>query len=328
MLASGRLRVFALLLVSASQLAIGPQKRLYRLALVIDERPVRVQPQEQGLRDGLEELGYTRGQNLAIDWIHGPEPERLRSAVSAYLAGHRADLLVTMGTLETKAALSSTSTVPILFVPAANPVLSGLVKSLASPGANATGLAFFTGPENVVKQIEVFKHVAPDMRRTLALSDVRDPASARIVDRIRLMVPRLGVELVHRPIEAMASAVAAVDALPRREHGWSVFTICSGLFKDLRALAAAALKQRRPFFGCNAFQVAEQDVFLSYAPDLYSIGYRAAWFADQIFRGTKPGSLSVERPARFDLSVNRRIASAIGLKIAPEVLMLADRVFD
>jgi putative ABC transport system substrate-binding protein len=93
-------------------------------------------------------------------------------------------------------------------------------------------------------------------------------------------------------------------------------------------LAAVATKHRLPLFGCNAFQVAEQKVLLSYAPDLYSLGYRGAWFVDQILKGAKPQTLPVETPAKFDLAINLRTAAEIGLTIAPQVLMLADRVFE
>ena len=106
-----------------------------------------------------------------------------------------------------------------------------------------------------------------------------------------------------------------------------VYVFCSGLFKDAEGLAAAATKRKLPLFGCNAFQVAEQSVLLSYAPDLYSLGYRGAWFVDRIFKGAKPQDLPVETPRKFDLVINNKVASEIGLKIAPEMLMLADRVF-
>jgi putative ABC transport system substrate-binding protein len=82
-----------------------------------------------------------------------------------------------------------------------------------------------------------------------------------------------------------------------------------------------------PLFGCNAFQVAEQNVLLSYAPDLYSLGYRGAWFVDRIFKGTKPQDLPVEVPRKFELVVNNRIAGEIGVKIPAGMLMLTDRVF-
>jgi putative ABC transport system substrate-binding protein len=92
-------------------------------------------------------------------------------------------------------------------------------------------------------------------------------------------------------------------------------------------MAAAAMKHKLPLFGCNAFQVAEQNVLLSYAPDLYSLGYRGSWFVDRIFKGAKPGDLPVETPRRFELVINGKVASETGLKISPEMLMLADRVF-
>jgi len=83
-----------------------------------------------------------------------------------------------------------------------------------------------------------------------------------------------------------------------------------------------------PLFGCNGFQVAEQQVLMTYAPDLYSIGYRGAGFVDRIFKGAMPQNLPVETPTKFDLVINRKVAAEIGLKIPPKMLLLADRVFD
>ena len=88
-----------------------------------------------------------------------------------------------------------------------------------------------------------------------------------------------------------------------------VFVFCSGLFKDVEGLAAAATKRKLPLFGCNAFQVAEQNVLLSYAPDLYSLGYRGAWFVDRILKGAKPQDLPVETPRKFELVINNKVAA-------------------
>ena len=124
-----------------------------------------------------------------------------------------------------------------------------------------------------------------------------------------------------------AEAARKIASLANPGMSAGVFVYCSGLFKDVEGLAAAATKRKLPLFGCNAFQVAEQNVLLSYAPDLYSLGYRGAWFVDRILKGAKPQDLPVETPRKFELVINNKTAVDIGLKIPPEMLMLADRVF-
>jgi putative ABC transport system substrate-binding protein len=128
----------------------------------------------------------------------------------------------------------------------------------------------------------------------------------------------------------MSAAAMSGDtlSLSKRTPGAGIFVVCTGLFKDLSKLAAAAIKMRAPLFGCSASQVAEQKVLMTYAPDLYAIGYRGAWFVDRILKGATPQSLAVETPRKFDLVINRNAAQEIGLKLPPEMLILADRVFD
>jgi len=238
-------------------------------------------------------------------------------------------VLVTLGTTETNVAKEIAASIPMVFLPAADPVKSGFVRSLASPGTNLTGLTFFTDNENLGKQLEVFKQVVPSLDKVGMLFDSRlkSPALSESWKRLVVVASWLGIHLTQMPVASAAEASSKIASLPNPAMSGGVFVFCSGLFKDAEGLAAAATKRKLPLFGCNAFQVAEQNVLLSYAPDLYSLGYRGAWFVDRIFKGAKPQDLPVETPRRFELVINNRVASEIGLKIAPEMLMLADRVF-
>ena len=197
------------------------------------------------------------------------------------------------------------------------------------PGTNLTGLTFFTGSENLGKQLEVFKQVVPSLDKVGILFDgrLKSPALSESWKRLVVVASWLGIHLTEMPVASAAEASSKIASLPNPAMSGGVFVFCSGLFKDAEGLAAAATKRKLPLFGCNAFQVAEQNVLLSYAPDLYSLGYRGAWFVDRIFKGAKPQDLPVETPRKFELVINNRVASEIGLKIAPEMLMLADRVF-
>ena len=269
----------------------------HRLIIVTEGRASRVQPQEQGLRDGLEELGYIEGKNLVTDRINEEGVERLRASVASYVQKQRVDLIITLGMVETAAAKNVTTKLPIIFLPVGNPVQSGFVKSLAIPGANITGLTFYTGFENIGKQFEVFTDVVPSMRHVLILSDgngIRVAAKGSRVSRALLSTSALSS--TNRTVNSVADAISAVAALPKPARKSGIFIFCSGLFRDLKDLAAVATKERMPLFGCNAFQVAEQDVLLSYAPDLYSMGYRGAALADKILKGGEAANASGRNP--------------------------------
>ena len=312
-------------------LGIGPaQKRdTLDVVIVMEGHNIRLQPQINGLRDGLEELKYTEGDNLNLRQVSGGTNEELRANLKSLLQIRRVDIIVPLGTSETAVAKAVASNIPMVFLPAADPVKSGFVHSLASPGTNLTGLTFFTDSENLGKQLEVFKQVVPSLDKVGIVFDVRLKSAVLTESwkRLAVVASWLGIHLIELPVTSTAEASRKIASLPNLAMNAGVFVFCSGLFKDAEGLAAAATKRKLPLFGCNAFQVAEQNVLLSYAPDLYSLGYRGAWFVDRIFKGTKPQDLPVETPRKFELVINSRVASEIGLKIAPEMLMLADRVF-
>jgi len=323
--------LFRLLFVGLIGLGLGPvkQSEVRRVEIVIEGRTNRVQPQVSGLRDGLEELKYVEGKNLVLNLLQDDAPERLRSMLAAQIQRDKVDVIVALGVAETAIAKHVTQTIPIIFLPTGDPIQSGFVRSLARPETNLTGLTFFTDTENVGKQLEVFKDVVPSLRQVITISDGRQRSDAndRRQKRLKSIASHLGIELTEQSVRSPAEA----RELPlswKPASGAGIFVVCSGLFRDLTGLASAATKGRMPLFGCNGFQVAEQQVLMTYAPDLYSIGYRGAGFVDRIFKGAMPQNLPVETPTKFDLVINRRIAAEIGLKIPPKMLLLADRVFD
>jgi putative tryptophan/tyrosine transport system substrate-binding protein len=295
---------------------------------VMEGRNIRLQPQLNGLRDGLEELKYVEGSNLHWLQVNGATQEEVRANLRLLLIRQRIDVLVTVGTAETVVAKELAPNIPLVFLPAADPVRSGFVRSLASPDANLTGLSFFMGSESVGKQLEVFKQVVPSLREVGVIFDgrLKSPDAIERLNRLAAVASWLGIQLIKLPVASTDEASSKLGLL-LNARGAGIFALCSGLFKDLEGLAALAIKRKLPLFGCNAFQVAEQNVMLSYAPDLYSLGYRGAWFVDRIFKGAKPQDLPVETPRKFELVINNKAAAEIGLKIPAEMLMLADRVF-
>jgi ABC-type uncharacterized transport system substrate-binding protein len=324
-------RMSILALAGMTGLGIGPVQKpsILRLVIVMEGRNIRLQPQINGLHDGLEELKYIEGDNLNLRQVDGGTNEELRANLKSLLQIRRFDIIVPLGTSETAVAKEVAPDIPMVFLPAADPVKSGFVHSLASPGTNLTGLTFFTDSENLGKQLEVFKQIVPSLHKVGILFDARSKSAVLTESwkRLAVVASWLGIHLIELPVTSAAEAARKIASLPNLAMNTGVFVFCSGLFKDAEELSTAATKRKLPLFGCNAFQVAEQNVLLSYAPDLYSLGYRGAWFVDRIFKGAKPQNLPVETPRKFELVINNRIAVEIGLKISPEILMLADRVF-
>jgi putative tryptophan/tyrosine transport system substrate-binding protein len=323
-------RMLFFALAGMTGLAFGPvQKSIPHLVLVMEGVNVRLQPQVDGLRDGLEELKYVRGENLAWKLVEGGTQDELRSKLKSLIQLEKVDLLVTLGTSETAIAKEIAPHFPIVFLPASNPIKSGFVQSLARPGANLTGLTFFTDSQSVGKQLQIFKQVVPSLRKVWAVFDdrMKSAATRESSNRLTTVAPWLGIELAAQPVTSTDEAARKISSLSSSGMSSGVFVLCSGLFKQLDGLVLAAMKRKLPLFGCNAFQVAEQNVLVSYAPDLYFLGYRGASFVDRMLKGAKPRDLPVETPRKFELVINNKTAGEIGLRIAPEILMLADRVF-
>jgi putative ABC transport system substrate-binding protein len=320
------------MIAASAEVKIGAAEipRAHRVALVRHGSPAGSQPQVAGLRAGLEELRYNEGGNLLLKFIDDENLPLLRDRLRTELRHGNIDLIIALGTAETAMTREVAGSVPVLFMPATDPVQSGFVSSLATPRTNLTGLTYFIDSESVGKQLEVFKQIVPSLRRAVALTDGRPDGGMndQLRAQLKLSAARLGVGLSELAVTTAAEASNDVMSIVKPATGMGVFVVCTGLFRNLSGLATATVKLRVPLFGCSAAQVAEQKVLMTYAPDLYAIGYRGAWYVDRILKGAAPRTLAVETPRKFDLVINRQAAQAIGLKLPPAMLMLADRVFD
>jgi putative ABC transport system substrate-binding protein len=307
-----------------------PTRPIPHLVILMEGRNIRLQPQVNGLRDGLEELKYVEGNNLDWKLIDGGTAEELRANLRSVLQRQRVDVMITLGTTETAVARETAPHIPTVFLPDPDPVESGFVHSLAKPGTNLTGLTFFIDREGAGKQLAVFHQLVPSLREVAVIFDRRlRPAGDGVSwHRLAAVARSLRIQLNVVPVASAAEASRKIAALSPAGSTAGAFVICSGLFKDLEELASTAAKRKQPLFGCNAFQVAEQNVLASYAPDLYSLGYRGAWFVDRIINGEKPHGIPVETPRKFELAINKKAARETGLRIPSEMLMLADRVFN
>ena len=135
----------------------------------------------------------------------------------------------------------------------------------------------------------------------------------------------LGIEPFEKPVRSMFEAEQIVSSLSNDKVD-GIFLVCSSLFKNLRKLGLLVKRMKIPLYACSALQVAEHQALAAYAPDLFYLGYRGAWYIDRILRGKEVHALPVEMASRHELVINLSTAKAIGLTIPPDVLILADKV--
>jgi putative tryptophan/tyrosine transport system substrate-binding protein len=315
--------LITLLLVINSVPAIS-QTRAYRVGVLILGRQDR--PHLTGLRDGLKEAGYIEGKNLSLEMPIRKTPDELRIIANTFV-NERKNVIVTVGTVETRIAYEATREIPIVFMPTSDPVRSGFVKSLAHPGTNLTGLTYYVDLRESGKQLEIFKEIVPALRRVVLLIDAQaeSPMDARSLTVARNVAARLRIKLIEKPVEALVQAEELVSS-SSKDTTDGILISCASLFANLEKIAALSRQRLIPLHGCSSYHVTAYNALSSYAPDLYQIGRRAAWYVNRIARGARPQELPVETPRKFELAINLKTAGAIGIKIPPEVLQRADKV--
>lgn len=277
----------------------------------------RMLPMEDGFFDAMRKLGWIEGQNFKMDSRYAGNVRQLPT-LATELIQLKIDLIFTNGTPATLAAKQGTSTIPIVFVLAADPVQSGIVVSLAAPGGNLTGFAYGSYS---VKLLEILKVALPWLSRVAVAMPPgveRSPAISRAAEL-------LGVQVLYIQMRSPESSSAFFASA--REAGAEAALIpdVASFTPHLRSISAEATKIRMPSIGPQA-DFAEAEGLLTYGPIGTQHWPRVAAQIDNIFKGAKPGELPVERPTRFEFVINLKTAKTLGLTIPQSLLIRANEV--
>ncbi len=281
-------------------------------------------PITDGFRKGLTEAGFVEGRELMYDMIAVEgHLERLPKAC-ADLVARKPDLILASGPTDAGSCKKVTSTIPIVFVNVGDPVALGLVKALAHPGGNVTGIANLR-EELTGKRIELFKALVPSLRRILISYDPRVPEERAAVATARKAVRRLGLELLAQPIRAPLEVDEPLKAL---ESGGvdGIVLVQSNANNDIetRSLEVATDRQIPTMYAHSHWP--GWGALASYGPNATLQGRQAARQAALILKGTPPADIPVELPDRIEFVVNLKTAKNLGLSISESALVLADRV--
>jgi putative tryptophan/tyrosine transport system substrate-binding protein len=274
---------------------------------------------------GLAELGWIEGRNISIEhrWAQG-RAERY-PVLAAELARLDLDLIASNSTPAAQALQRATRDIPVVFMSVSDPVASGIVKSLARPEGNITGVSNFL-PATSAKLLELLKSVAPDTSRVIVL---RDPDNAgKWLEARELQdggpVLSLAVEIVDvRNAEEIERAFAAT-----RKGPTAVVTLVDGVtLSNHKRIVELATRHRLPaIYQVRAF--VDAGGLMSYGLNFCRHFRRGAMYVDRILKGAKPADLPVELPTTFELIINRKAADAIGLAMSESFLMRADEVIE
>ncbi len=275
-------------------------------------------------RQGLRELGWIEGQNIAIvyRWAEGGE-ERLPD-LAAELARSKVDVIVVAGRPATRAAKAATGTIPIVMAVSGDPVGDGVVASLARPGGNITGLSALSAELNT-KRLELLHQTVPKAYRVAALWD--PAAEIPGLQDLQVVARNLGLSLQVEKARGPAELEGAFAAMSKgKARALMVFE--SAIYTNHRKLIVDFVAKRRlpAIYGTKEY--VDVGGLMAYGPSLPDLFRRAATYVDKILKGAKPGDLPVEQPTRFELVINLKTAKALPVTIPQSVLIRADQMIE
>jgi putative tryptophan/tyrosine transport system substrate-binding protein len=235
------------------------------------------------------------------------------------------DVIVTWGTATAVAAKRSTSSVPIIFTIVGDPVGSGLVASLARPGANVTGLST-QHADAAGKRLQLIKEVLPDLSRLAIMANIENSGGVLEMHEAKVAARKLGIEPKMVPIRRGEDISAAMEALKGQAD--ALYVAGDALFNTNRVrVNMLALAASLPSIHGHR-EIVEAGGLMSYGPDYLDLFRRTAEFVNKILRGAKPEDIPVEQPTKFELVINQTTAKALKVTVPPTLLARADEVIE
>jgi putative tryptophan/tyrosine transport system substrate-binding protein len=278
-------------------------------------------PYKESFQEGMRDLGYIERENLIIEGREGSS-----ASEAADLVKLRVDVIFAAGGSEaTRAARQETTNIPIVTI-SSNPVGLGLIASLAQPGGNITGLSL-QSPEASGKRLELLKQMVPRLARISLLSNPHDPGTAFQLQETQAAAATLGLNV---QVLEMRDGNAFEDAFEAAGKGNAEAVVpLPAPLMDAGAgrIAELALKHRLPTM-YHTDILPRAGGLMSYGVSLASVYKRAAYYVDRILKGTRPADLPVEQPTKFDLTINLKTATALGIEVPPTLLGRADEVIE
>jgi putative tryptophan/tyrosine transport system substrate-binding protein len=297
--------------------------RVYRLGHISNSLVSQTVSREIILPE-LARLGFVEGRNLVFDGRVG-EPD-VQPGLMRELLAARPDAIITVGPVLV-AASAATRTVPIVSF-GRDPVELGLAQSYARPGGNVTGVVILQG-ELEAKRLSILHEAVPDRRRMAVLvpASTASAATAASETALRKAAASVGVELLAFPVATPADYPAAFTAMRAAGAQALLISATSEFFRDGRQLAALALETQLPTV-CEWADMAHMGCLIGYGANRTILRKRMADQIVQIFRGTPPGDIPIERPVLFEFALNQKVAKSLGITIPTLVLAQADEVIE
>ncbi len=300
-------------------------KKVPRVGFLVAGSPSSDAAWIEAFQQGLRELGYVEGQSIVIEYRYGEGKTKRYPGLVAELVQRKVEVIVVGGATATRAAKKVTTRVPLVMANVTDPVMLGLVASLARPGGNITGLTNLA-PDLGGKRLELLKEVVPQLSRVAVLGDPSSPSHAPGWRETESAARSLGVQVQSLEVRAPNPDFAGAFSAIIRYRADALLTLSQPLIRvNRQKIVDFTVKRRMPaMFHTQKF--AEAGGLMSYAADATDLYRRAATYVDKILKGAKPADLPVQQPTKFNLVINLKTAKALGLTIPPTVLYQATKV--
>ena len=302
-------------------------ERMRRIGVLIlyPENDPEGQLRATAFRQGLEKFGWVAGRNIQMDFQWGlGNADWIRSA-AAQLLQLAPDVILANGTPAARIMQQSSRTVPVIFIAGSDPVLDGLVPSLAHPGGNLTGFYVFE-PSLGPKLLELLKEIAPHVARVAILSNP-DANPVSWLAATAAAAPRFAVELVAAPLRD-SNEIKAAMAQWGREPNFGLIVLPDPATNAHRKLInELALRYRLPTIHAQRAAVRDGGL-ISYGVELPDVFRQAAIYADRILKGTNPADLPIFLPNKFELVINLTTAKALDIDVPMSLMLRADEILD
>jgi ABC-type uncharacterized transport system substrate-binding protein len=273
---------------------------------------------------GLQQLGWTVGQNVHIDYRWGDAKLATMRKLANELNSLAPDVILANSSAAVSVLLETTRTVPIVFAAVADPVGAGYVESLPRPGGNATGFAAIEYSA-AGKWVELLKEITPRMTRAAVLRDSAIAAGPGFLGAMQSPASSLGVEL--RPVDVRGDIERSIAAFAKSPNGGLIVLGSPNATNYRELIISLAARHQLPAVYSQRFYVVSGGL-ISYGTDFLDQFRRAAGYVDRILKGEQPADLPVQVPTKYELVINLRTAKALGLSAPPTLLARADEVIE
>jgi putative tryptophan/tyrosine transport system substrate-binding protein len=272
---------------------------------------------------GLREAGYVEGQNIVIDYRSADGRQDLFPKLAADLVRAKPDIIVTRSSAAALAAKNAAS-IPVVMATSANPIASGVVKNLAHPGGNVTGLTTLVS-ELAAKRIEVLNELVPRASRIAAILNLSDPTAAAERRQIERASKSLGLQVIILDVRDAEGLNRALEAALQQPANALLINSEAVVMANRQTIIDFARKHRLPVM-YSAREYVEAGGLVAYGVNYPHLYYRAASYVDKILKGAQPGDLPIGKPTKMSLVINVRAATALGIAIPSQLLLRTDEL--